>query len=624
MASVEPEGPQGSKSTRPKRNAQNYRPSGRSIPDLINDPITPSQVTDELSARAELEKRFLLTPTAEITIDTLTTALLDFTIQTPSISVLSVEILRAIAILLFKADHDKKAKLIAASVTTLLEETISRFEGSMKEKEDSMEIEKANLISTTARAEDAADAICSGTKEIKGIIDILTPSLDSVQSQLNSLATKITVTSAASNTSEPTIPKSYSAAVKQSSYPPAPVSAALIRAATKERQVLFDPTPGNTLFTPESTPNEIAKVLQTAFQSTRKEDSPEVTVKAAQRLRNGGILVELTTAEAAMWIRTPEIRLEILKALNMPANIKNRTFPIIVPFVPITTPIEDVNWIRTVEEENSLSLGAIDSIKWIKPKERRTPEQRFAHTMFHFTTAEAANISLRDGIYINKEKLHPRKDKREPVRCVRCQIWGHVAKDCKAPKDICGTCGKNHRTPECSAYKTYYCVSCNSHDHASWNRDCPEFENRCAKIDAKLPENSMPYYPTNEDWTQVMLPPKPEPYIRKPTTNDTRPDSNRPRYHQTNLEVYRHPNTQQQPRRQQRGFSPSGANSIQLPARPSQRPRSPNPASDTTITWDYVVPSRASQSQRQNINFNAPPDLPRQTEPTRPTPPTNV
>jgi len=314
MASVEPEGPQGSKSTRPKRNTQNYRPSGRSIPDLINDPITPSQVTDELSARAELEKRFLLTPTAEITIDTLTTALLDFTIQTPSISVLSVEILRAIAILLFKADHDKKAKLIAASVTTLLEETISRFEGSMKEKEDSMEIEKANLISTTARAEDAADAICSGTKEIKGIIDILTPSLDSVQSQLNSIATKITLTPVQPPTSgEPLVPKSYSAAVKQSSFPPAPVSAALIRAATKERQVLFDPTPGNTLFTPESTPNEIAKVLQTAFQSIRKEESPEITIKATQRLRNGGILVELTTVEAAMWIHTPEIRQDIRK-----------------------------------------------------------------------------------------------------------------------------------------------------------------------------------------------------------------------------------------------------------------------------------------------------------------------
>ena len=299
--------------------------------------------------------------------------------------------------------------------------------------------------------------------------------------------------------------------------------------------------------------------------------------------------------------------MEILKALNLPANIKNRTFPIIVPFVPITTPIDDVNWIRKIEEENTLLPGAIDSIKWIKPKERRTPEQRFAHTMFHFTTAEAANISLRDGIYIDKEKLHPRKDKREPVRCVCCQIWGHIAKDCKAPKDICGTCGKNHRTPECNAYKTFYCVSCNSHDHASWNRDCPEFESRCAKIDAKLPENSMPYYPTNEDWTQVMLPPKPEPYVRKPTMTDTRPDINRPRYHQTNLESYRHPNSTHHPQRQQRGFSPSRANSIQLPARPSQRPRSPTPAHDTTMTWDNLAPSRAPQPRHQSINFNATP-----------------
>ncbi|KAG2751707.1 hypothetical protein P692DRAFT_20700877, partial [Suillus brevipes Sb2] len=128
--------------------------------------------------------------------------------------------------------------------------------------------------------------------------------------------------------------------------------------------------------------------------------------------------------------------------------------------------------------------------------------QRVAHAIFHFTGPTAANTALRDGIYIGQEKLHPRKDKREPVRCVKCQLWGHVAKECKASKDVCGTCGKNHRTDSCNAYRTLFCVSCNSDDHASWNRNCPEFENRCAGIDAKLPENSMPYFPTiNEDWT---------------------------------------------------------------------------------------------------------------------------
>ncbi|KAG2037955.1 hypothetical protein BDR03DRAFT_813926, partial [Suillus americanus] len=78
--------------------------------------------------------------------------------------------------------------------------------------------------------------------------------------------------------------------------------------------------------------------------------------------------------------------------------------------------------------------------------------------------------------------------------CVQCQRWGHIAKECKAPQDICGTCRKNHCTNECNAYRTFHCISCNSNDHASWNRNCPEFENRCAGIDAKHPENSMPYF----------------------------------------------------------------------------------------------------------------------------------
>ncbi|KAG1817232.1 uncharacterized protein BJ212DRAFT_1270677, partial [Suillus subaureus] len=146
----------------------------------------------------------------------------------------------------------------------------------------------------------------------------------------------------------------------------------------------------------------------------------------------------------------------------------------------------------------------------------RSSDQRVAHAIFHFTNPSAANTTLHDGIYIGQEKLHPHKDKWEPVQCVKCQLWGHVAKECKAPKDICGTCGKNHQTDTCNAYHTFYCISCNLHDHASWNRNCPEFENCCTGIDTKLPENSMPYFSTNEDWTQVMLALKP---AEQPLTN---------------------------------------------------------------------------------------------------------
>ncbi|KAG2071515.1 hypothetical protein BDR04DRAFT_1016073, partial [Suillus decipiens] len=97
-----------------------------------------------------------------------------------------------------------------------------------------------------------------------------------------------------------------------------------------------------------------------------------------------------------------------------------------------------------VEEENNLPTGALAAVGWIKPANQRSPDQRVMHVIFHFTDLTAANITLCDRIYIGQEKLHPCKDKCEPVQCVKCQLWGHIARECNAPKDICGTCGKNH------------------------------------------------------------------------------------------------------------------------------------------------------------------------------------
>ncbi|KIK74969.1 hypothetical protein PAXRUDRAFT_100909, partial [Paxillus rubicundulus Ve08.2h10] len=79
--------------------------------------------------------------------------------------------------------------------------------------------------------------------------------------------------------------------------------------------------------------------------------------------------------------------------------------------------------------------------------------------------------------------------------------WGHIAKDCKAKEDMCRTCGDPHRPSACTNHNKLFCVSCSTNDHASHNRACREFENRCAILDAKIPENFMPYFPTNILWT---------------------------------------------------------------------------------------------------------------------------
>jgi len=107
-----------------------------------------------------------------------------------------------------------------------------------------------------------------------------------------------------------------------------------------------------------------------------------------------------------------------------------------------------------------------------------------------------------------------KKNKREPVRCAKCQRYGHIARDCISHRDMCANCAEDHRTSDCNNKNNTCCTSCHSTDHPSWSRTCPEFERRCADLDARDLDNTLPYFPTDESWTQVQAPPRPKPYSR--------------------------------------------------------------------------------------------------------------
>lgn len=91
---------------------------------------------------------------------------------------------------------------------------------------------------------------------------------------------------------------------------------------------------------------------------------------------------------------------------------------------------------------------------------------------------------------------------------MKCRKWGHFAHACTAETDTCGTCGGEHRTSDCNNREKIFCVSCKSNGHASWDRECPEFRHRCAQYDENYPENSLPYFPTEEDWMLTACPDK--------------------------------------------------------------------------------------------------------------------
>jgi len=232
----------------------------------------------------------------------------------------------------------------------------------------------------------------------------------------------------------------------------------------------------------------------------------DIKVTVALKMRGQTVLLTLNSKEAAKWIREPGNKEMFANRFSAEAHIRERSFNLIVPRVPITFKPSEGKHLQEIEEANNLDKNMLSKARWIKPVERRRPEQTHAYAIITLTSADSANILIRDGLVICSTKVRPTKQKHEPIQCMKCRRWGHLAAECPSEKDICGNCGNKHRTNTCRNRNEPYCVACEDGSHASWSRNCPELIRRCAIYDERNPENAMPYFPTEHDWSLVVQP----------------------------------------------------------------------------------------------------------------------
>lgn len=110
---------------------------------------------------------------------------------------------------------------------------------------------------------------------------------------------------------------------------------------------------------------------------------------------------------------------------------------------------------------------------------------------------------LTGSTYVFDKRTTPKKPTIELIRCMKCNKFGHFVANCKSFTDTCAVCAQAHRSSECTDKTHPKCVNCpaGSDGHPSWSRMCPDFLRRCKDFDAKFPENSIPFYPTDEEWT---------------------------------------------------------------------------------------------------------------------------
>ncbi len=271
----------------------------------------------------------------------------------------------------------------------------------------------------------------------------------------------------------------------------------------KKRQFLLEFTNGES---EGKSITELKERIDIALSNITPPPPEGAKVQEINKLRNGGLIIQLMSMEAADWLRDPMNEFTFIHELDLNANIKDRVYPILVPRIPISFDPSNQDHLREVESTNNLAPETIKNARWIKPEYRRSHRQKFAYATLTLNSALEANRLIRDGIYVCNTRTYPKRLKYEPKQCMKCRKWGHFAMDCHASINTCGTCGEEHATRDCNKPNKRYCVACRSNEHASWDRNCPDFLRKSAQFDELHPENALTYFPTEESWTLIARP----------------------------------------------------------------------------------------------------------------------
>src|ERR1700753_583453 len=90
-----------------------------------------------------------------------------------------------------------------------------------------------------------------------------------------------------------------------------------------------------------------------------------------------------------------------------------------------------------------------------------------------FMSPRAINRAIKDSLVIVGRHFKPELMETEPMRCLNCQLYGHLAADCKN-LETCANCRHAHRTERCTVRNEpsrYRCVNCKVVEHAiHWDR----------------------------------------------------------------------------------------------------------------------------------------------------------
>ncbi|KAG1840200.1 hypothetical protein DFJ58DRAFT_640250, partial [Suillus subalutaceus] len=95
-------------------------------------------------------------------------------------------------------------------------------------------------------------------------------------------------------------------------------------------------------------------------------------------LRNGGLIIELDSEATVNRLKVEATQQRFLQALDSSVIFKDRTYTLVVQYIPVNLLIERTGLLRLVEQKNHLETNSLISMHWIKPPHKRPPGQMMA------------------------------------------------------------------------------------------------------------------------------------------------------------------------------------------------------------------------------------------------------
>lgn len=232
------------------------------------------------------------------------------------------------------------------------------------------------------------------------------------------------------------------------------------------------------------TEKELVLKANMALKGYRRDvpKMPEgVRFVSAKKLPSGkGFQLNLATVEHADWLRKNDTLQGFLRHFDGGlCTSRPQTFGGVAEYVPISFSPDDRAALAEAAADSQMDSEDLVSARWIKPVQRRRPEQTTAFLIINFASPGAAQFAFAHGMIIEGKQVQVRELEPEPRRCLKCQKHepGHMARDCPLKEDVCGTCGENHRTADCDVteQEDFWCNNCQVRGHAAWDRQCPVF-----------------------------------------------------------------------------------------------------------------------------------------------------